>query len=328
MKKLIPFNLFPALTKSRYHTPSRRRYSSQCEETLSLDIDPLTPAIGAEVTLYLDKTIVTLEEAMGSSYSEVVSECIHTALMQHHVVFFRDQHDFTAKSHVLLAESFGPIEESAHAVYPQFSSEYPSITVLETQKDGKTSTDEFHTDKTFQAQPPFMSILHAVEVPRCGGDTIWTSQVRAYDALPPAMKQEISDLKAVHDMGSFRNDFCDELDDVASGQRIRGAHQSFGSAVHPVVGRHPVLDKPYLNVNPGFTAHIVGKNQGESSRLLSYLFDHMIQPEFQVRWRWRSGMVALWDNRCTMHYAVSDYLGHYRRMQRITVACDRRSQDE
>jgi len=313
-----------SLARTRRCITNHRRFLSQISGNLVLKTEPLTPAIGAEVTLAHDESPVTLEEVMGSSFSEEISECIYAALMEHHVIFFRDQHDFSGETHVRLAETFGPTEEAVHPIYPQFSSQFPSITILETQKDGKSTTDEFHTDKTFQVQPPFMSILHAVEVPACGGDTIWTSQLKAYHALPSAIKQEISALKAVHDMGSFRNDFCDEVDDFASGQRIREAHQSFGSAVHPIVGRHPVLDKPYLNINPGFTAHIVGKSQGDSHRLLSYLFDHMIQPEFQVRWRWRPGMVALWDNRCTMHYAVFDYYGHYRRMQRVTVATDKR----
>lgn len=328
MRHLYRHGMLRSLTRTRRGISNHRRFSSQISGNLTLETDPLTPVIGAEVKLNLDESFVTLEQVMKSPFFEEISECIYAALMQNHVIFFRDQHDFSPETHVRMAKTFGPTEDAAHAVYPQFSSEFPSITVLENLKDGKSSTDEFHTDKTFQAQPPFMSILHSVEVPRCGGDTIWVSQVKAYDALPSAIKQEISDLKAIHDMGSFRNDFCDDVDDVASGRRLREAHQSFGSAVHPVVGRHPVLDKPFLNVNPGFTTHIVGKNQGESSRLLSYLYNHMLQPEFQVRWRWKPGMVALWDNRCTMHYAVFDYFGHYRRMQRITVASDRRCMEE
>jgi len=249
MRNLCPSNIHRLLPRTKRGINNHRRFSSQISGNLTLETDPLTPVIGAEVKLNLDDSFVALEQVMKSPFFEEISECIYTALIQNHVIFFRDQHDFSPETHVRVAETFGPTE----------------------------------------AQPPFMSILHAVEVPRCGGDTIWVSQVQAYEALPSAIKQEISDLKAIHDMGSFRNDFCNEVDDVDSGRRIREAHQSFGSAVHPVVGRHPVLDKPFLNVNPGFTTHVVGKNQGESSRLLSYLYHHMLQPEFQAS----KGSVAL-----------------------------------
>ena len=101
--------------------------------------------------------------------------------------------------------------------------------------------------------------------------------------------------------------------------------QRFGCAIHDIVKIHPVTGRRYLYVNEGFTVHVVGKTARESRRLLSYLLDHVNRPEHQVRFRWRAGSVAMWDNRCTQHYAVADYLPAYRRMHRVTVVKDRRA---
>ena len=97
-----------------------------------------------------------------------------------------------------------------------------------------------------------------------------------------------------------------------------------GCAVHPIVEYHPVTERPLLFVNRSFTSHVVGLPLLESDRLLAYLFDHIDRPEFQMRYRWRAGAMAMWDNRVTQHYAVNDYAGSYRCMHRVTVVSDRR----
>jgi taurine dioxygenase len=100
---------------------------------------------------------------------------------------------------------------------------------------------------------------------------------------------------------------------------------AMGAAVHPVVAHHPVTGRPFLYVNRHFTTHVLGMSSGDSQRLLTALFDHINQPDFQVRFRWHPGTVAMWDNRVTQHYAVADYLPQYRCMHRVTVVNDRRS---
>ena len=143
----------------------------------------------------------------------------------------------------------------------------------------------------------------------------------AYDALPDGMKADLHDLLAVHATGSYWNQF------FAQGgiERLKEGMAAMGAAVHPVVARHPVTGKPFLYVNRHFTTHVLGMSSGDSQRLLTTLFDHINQPEFQVRFRWRRGTVAMWDNRVTQHYAVADYLPQYRCMHRVTVVNDRRS---
>ena len=96
-----------------------------------------------------------------------------------------------------------------------------------------------------------------------------------------------------------------------------------GTAIHPVVMRHPVTARAHLFVNPSFTYQIVGMSRTDSERLLQYLYDHMQRPEYQMRLRWRENMLVLWDNRVTQHYACADYLPEPRRMHRVTVVDDR-----
>ena len=131
----------------------------------------------------------------------------------------------------------------------------------------------------------------------------------------------LRDLSAVHATGSYWNQF------FAQGglERLKEGMAAMGAAVHPVVARHPVTGRPFLYVNRHFTTHVLGMSSGDSQRLLTALFDHINQPDFQVRFRWHPGTVALWDNRVTQHYAVADYLPQYRCMHRVTVVNDRRS---
>jgi taurine dioxygenase len=153
---------------------------------------------------------------------------------------------------------------------------------------------------------------------------MWSSMTAAYDALPAGIKADIAELRAVHDMSDFRNNFTvNEPDGRAV--KLDAAHQRFGSAIHPIVKSHPVTGRKFLFVNPGFAVHVVGMNSAGSRRLLAYLFDHITQPTFQVRFKWTNNTIAMWDNRCTMHLAIGDYLPHRRLMHRVTVTNDRRA---
>ncbi len=218
-----------------------------------------------------------------------------------------------------LAESLGDIDPG-HPVYPHVDG-YQSIVLLKNDENNKPDTNDWHKDLTFKANPPFASILHAIKVPKVGGDTLWASMSAAYDQLPAGWKNQLENLEAIHDMGTFRNDFFKEggIDSVNS------ALQKVGSAVHKVIETHPISGLKYLNVNQAFTRNILNESQGPSDYILQFLFQHMNKPEFQVRFHWEDNSVAIWDNRITQHYAVSDYLPEFRHMQRITVVNDKRS---
>ena len=270
-------------------------------------VEAITPSIGAEVS----------GVSLNNDLNSATVEKIYSALIKHQVIFFRDQ-DISPETHLKLAESLGDIDPG-HPVYPHVEG-YQSIVLLRNDVDNKPDTNDWHKDLTFKSNPPFASILHGINVPKVGGDTLWASMSAAYDSLPDGWKKHLEGLKAIHDMGTFRNDFYNEggIDSVNS------ALKKVGSAVHKVIETHPISGLKYLNVNQSFTRNIVNESQGPSDHILQFLFQHITKPEFQVRFHWENNSIAIWDNRITQHYAVNDYLPNSRHMQRVTIINDKR----
>ena len=272
-----------------------------------LKVIQLTPSIGAtisEISLNKDLNSETIEQ-------------IYSALIKHQVIFFRGQ-DISPDTHLKLAESLGEIDPG-HPVYPHVEG-HQSIVLLKNDVNNRPDTNDWHKDLTFKSNPPFASILHGVKVPKVGGDTLWASMSAAYDALPNGWKEQLEGLEAIHDMGTFRNDFYKEggIDSVNS------ALKKVGSAVHKIIETHPISGLKYLNVNQSFTRNIINESQGPSDNILQFLYQHISKPEFQVRFHWEDNSIAIWDNRITQHYAVCDYLPELRHMQRVTVINDKR----
>ena len=194
--------------------------------------------------------------------------------------------------------------------------------MLRNDKKNPPDTDVWHTDLTFKDNPPFASILYSKIIPNYGGDTLWCCLSTAYNALPNDIKKYSSKLNAIYDMGDFRNSFFKKKN-KNSIKKFNNGYLKFGSAVHPIIKKHPITGNKILYINPGFTNHILGLNASDSNNLLSYLFNFMNKPEFQIRFKWTSNTIAMWDNRCTMHYALSDYLPNKRLMHRITINRDK-----
>ena len=201
---------------------------------------------------------------------------------------------------------------------------FESIVELIADADNPPDTEDWHKDLTFRATPPFASILRAVNVPSVGGDTLWASMSAVYQALSDGWKSDLAPLLAVHDMGTFRNDYYQR----GGVNEINRALSEVGSAVHPVVEIHPVSGLKYLNVNQSFTRQILNMTQGPSDEILQYLYQQVRKPEFQVRLRWQDDTVAIWDNRVTQHYAVCDYSPQRRHMQRVTITRDKRAPEQ
>jgi len=272
-------------------------------------IRKLSPAIGAELSgIDLNKAVdaATLDE-------------IYAALIEHQVIFFRDQ-AISPANHLRLAQSFGDIE-APNPLYPHHDSS-TDIMILNHGADNPPDTGGWHSDVTYRQNPPFAGLLIARNIPDCGGDTLWLSLSRAWDSLPSGIQSELQELKAVHDLGDFRNSFTLQKND---GTELTRAHQKFGSAVHPMVKTHPVSGRKFIYINESFTQHIVGMRATDSNRLLDFLYRHIDQPENQVRFQWTQGALAIWDNRCTWHYATADYLPQSRVMHRVTVSNDARA---
>jgi taurine dioxygenase len=270
-------------------------------------VEAITPVIGAGISgISLNKDLK----------SDTV-EKIYNALIKYQVIFFREQ-DLTPESHLKLAKRFGDIDPG-HPVYPHVEG-FQSIVLLKNDESSRPDTNDWHKDLTFKSNPPFASILHGVNVPKIGGDTIWASMSAVYDSLTDGWKEDLEGLEAIHDMGTFRNDFYKE----GGINSVNSALKKVGSAVHKVIETHPISGKKYLNVNQSFTRNILNVSQGASDHILQFLFQLLARPEFQVRFHWQNNSVAIWDNRITQHYAVNDYLPNSRHMQRVTIINDKR----
>ncbi|MEM7562031.1 MAG: TauD/TfdA family dioxygenase [Pseudomonadota bacterium] len=277
-----------------------------------ISIDPITPAIGASISGF----------NFSPGQKSAVYDELYQALLDHLVIFIRDV-DISPENHVAFAESFGQLDEP-HLFYPHVAG-FENIVLLDNGPGTPPDTNSWHTDLTFKQRQPFASVLIAREVPQTGGDTMWSSSYAAYDRLPKGMKRDLETLNAVHDLGDFRNSFASDDNGESASERLNRQVSRFGHNVRPLIGVHPVTGRKFLNFNEAFVTHIVGLTTNESVSMKSYLANHMNKPEDQIRWRWRNGDLAMWDNRVTMHYALADYLPQRRSMNRVTVVEDKRA---
>ena len=255
-------------------------------------VRPMTVAIGAEIE--------------GIDLSQPLDDAswaaIYQAFLRWKVIFFRDQ-ELTPAQHVEFARRFGPLE--THPISPRVPG-HDQLLLLARGAQARNGEDEFHADVTFKACPPKCSVLRALVVPEYGGDTIWINMAAAYRGLPDGVKHQIKGLHAVHD---FEPVFGHRLTE----EKRDDMRKEFPPRRHPIVVRHPETGEELLYVNRLFTSHIAdaftakGMTRAESDSLLATLFQVVTIPEHQVRFRWRAGSVAIWDNRITQHYAVYDY---------------------
>jgi taurine dioxygenase len=272
-----------------------------------LKAQPLTPAIGALIE-GIDLAAPLSDDAVAD---------IRSALDRHLVVFFRgqsvtpaQQRDFAARFGELYVHPFYPGHEDAR-----------EIMLLLNDATHRPSADRWHNDVTYLETPPMGAVLYAEEIPPLGGDTLWASMYAAHDALSEPMKQFVAGLRAVH---SFAKNFTPERFRALGWEDRRDAmYAQHPPVLHPVARTNPATGRKALFVNQDFTSHIEGLTARESDAVLRLLFEHMAQPEFQVRWRWRAGDIAFWDNRWAQHCALGDYFPQRRIVRRATIAGDR-----
>lgn len=275
---------------------------------MPLSLSRLTTSIGA----------VAEGVQLGSELDESTLRDIDTALVEHQVLFFRNQ-SLTPVQHRDFAAHFGKLH--IHPIYPRHP-DAAEIIVLDTDLVDLQDNAIWHTDVTFTQTPPMGSVLVARMLPPQGGDTLWSSNMAAFEALSPAMQAFLTPLTATHDISqSFPGERFAMTAEAQA--RLEAAKRNNPPVIHPVVRTHPVSGRRGLFVNEGFTTHINELTAAESRALLPLLFAHSSKPEFVVRWRWRDGDVAFWDNRLTQHYAADDYRPARRVMNRATIIGDR-----
>ncbi|MBF7729030.1 TauD/TfdA dioxygenase family protein [Pseudomonas sp. N040] len=280
-----------------------------------MHVEQLTCNIGAELSG------INIADAI---HDDGLFSEIRSLLLQHKVLFLRDQ-DITRGEHVAFAERFGQLE--SHPVAGSHP-DYPGLVQIYKNPDSPIDRYEnaWHSDASWREAPPFGCVLRCVECPPVGGDTMWANMVVAYERLPEHIKQQIEGLRARHSIEA-------SFGAVMPIDKRLALKAQYPDAEHPVVRTHPDTGEKILYVN-AFTTHFSNFHTPERVRfgqdanpggsdLLRYLISQAYIPEYQVRWRWKPNSIAIWDNRCTQHYAVMDYPPCHRKMERAGIVGDK-----
>ena len=271
-----------------------------------VEVRPLTGALGAEVSG------VDLRNASNQAW-----DAIHRAFLDHKVLAIRDQ-ELTPDDLMAVGRRFG---EPSYYPFVEGIEGYPFIfEIVKEPHEKQNFGGTWHSDTTYLPKPPLATILHALETPTHGGDTLFANTQAAYEGLSDGMKAMLDGLIGISSAGlKHYGGRHDRHNDVGS-MKLRNTEKADSiEAAHPVVRTHPETGRKALYINRAHTVRFDGMTEAESKPLIDFLTDHATRPEYTCRVRWRPGTLTVWDNRCTQHFAVNDYFGQRRRMRRLTV---------
>ncbi len=266
---------------------------------------PLMPGFAARIDLDLGHRLTP----------EVKAE-LRRALLQFEVLTFPAQ-DLRPEAHIDLGSAFGTVLPGA-AFFPR-KENYPEIEVITFDADHPPELNVWHSDVTWKNPPPTGTVIQITELPETGGNTIWSSGSKAFDALSEGFRAYLRGLTATH---SWQGSLVQDALEIAGEDAVINAIRKNKAVVHPVIRRHPESGKDVLFVNEAFTRKINGVSFRESRAILAFLRDWVVQPEFVYSHRWEKNGIAVWDNRSTQHYAAADYWPHRRVTQRVTFQSD------
>jgi taurine dioxygenase len=258
-------------------------------------------ALGADVR------DIDLTEPLPAETAQVIRE----GLLEHLVLFFREQKLMSLEQHMALVKHFGEPEPTP---FRRKDADAPADLLILDQTDPRGSeAAHFHADNTFRPVPPLGAILQAHIVPERGGDTCFASMYAAFESLSSRMQTYLDGLEAYHSYGQMAERLS-RKGVVTPGLSLN----DYPPVKHPVVARHAETGRKLLFVNYNWTTHIDGLAPDESAAILRYLYEHIKSPELQCRLRWNKGDVVFWDNRVVQHYAVPDY-NERRLIHRISI---------
>jgi taurine dioxygenase len=278
----------------------------------TIEVKRLSSALGAEV-----RGVDLSRPIDDQTWSEV-----HRAFLDHLVLFFPDQ-TLTPEQQIAFGCKFGTL--NVHP-YVKALAGYPEVLEVLKEPDAEANFGgAWHADLTFLTEPPLGSILYAKEVPEVGGDTMWANLYLAYETLSKGMKELVDGLIGVHSavllygspkvggtgFGGKMSMQVDQKDEAAR------------EVEHPLVRTHPETGRKILAISPGYLRRFKDMSEEDSKPLLNQLKYHAIREVMTLRFRWSANTVAVWDNRCTLHYALNDYHGARRRMLRVAINGDR-----
>ena len=279
----------------------------------SIEIRPLAMTIGAEISgVNLSKPLSNQE----------ITE-IRTAFLKWKVVFFRDQ-PLDHAQQVAFSRQFGACTP-AHAVYGHQDDAFPEVYSIDRDRRDKRYKGEdlrlpwsgWHADVTPAINPPAVSILRGDTMPPFGGDTQFTDLVAAYNALSPAIREFVDELRGIH---RYQGNAAVNV----SKEYLDTLNQNLIISEHPLVRVHPETGERALYVSPSFLESIVDLTPTESSSLLAMLKTHVTRPEFTVRFKWSNHALAMWDNRQVLHMGPKDIINseYPREIHRTTLMGD------
>ena len=254
-----------------------------------MEIKLLSGALGAEIS------DINLKDTSDENFKK-----INDLLLEHKVIFFRDQ-KITTEEHMALAEKFGPVETHA---YVKGLDKHPEIVRIIKGEDEKNQWGEnWHSDVSYNVKPTKAVILKSIKIPPVGGDTCFSNMELAWETLDEKIKEIIKDKKAVH--SSLGAEFF-----------LKNYKKT-----------HPETGKKILFVNWTYTKKIIGLSQKESDEILTKIFEHQARLELTCRFTWTENTVCIWDNRSVIHFAIADFypgrgLGYERIMDRIAIEGD------
>ncbi len=242
---------------------------------------------------------------------DVIAE-LRSALLAYKVLFFRDQ-PVSGEQHRAFAKRFGELE--IHPFLPSTEGD-PELVRFEKTPQMSGYENGWHSDVSWRETPSMAAILHGVDVPTSGGDTLFADMCAAYDGLSEKMKERIDSLHAVHD-------YVQAFGPAVPDDKKEEMREQYPTVLHPVVRTHPETGRKILYVNRFFVSHIEGMPEEESHELLLRLCREAEYIEYQCRFKWEKDSIAFWDNRAVQHYAASDYWPETRIVERASIIGDR-----
>jgi taurine dioxygenase len=269
-------------------------------------IEPLAGALGAEVRG------IDLRVADDAAWQRV-----REVFLEYAVLVFRDQ-QLEPADLMRVGERWG---EPCHYPFVTGIDGFPFIfEVVKEESETVNFGGNWHSDTTYLAKPPLATLLHALETPKRGGDTLFSNTYAAYDALSEGMRTMVDKLVGVNSASLKVTGGRRKMHSTIGGMKTHDMEKADDyESEHPVVRTHPDTGRKALYLSRSHTLHFRDMTEAESRPLIDFLQAHQTRPEFTCRVRWSPGTLTVWDNRCTQHCAINDYHGQRRRMRRLTV---------
>jgi alpha-ketoglutarate-dependent taurine dioxygenase len=258
-------------------------------ERPAFDLEPLSSVLGA--------AIVGLD--LRQPLPETTKRAVYDAFIRYHVLCFRDQHLDQAQQ-IAFTEQFGTLERHVASNRGTLNPLVHIVTNLSAdgKPSGKVASTQWHSDKSFRAQPSLATILHALAMPPDGGETCFADMIAAYEALPEQEKAELEGVRVVHSW---------ELSQARAGIKVPPEEIADAPPMsHPLVRTIPETGRKALFIGER-AVFLEGFPQEVGRARLEALTAHAVQQRFIYRHPWRPGDLLMWDNRCLLHRANPNF---------------------